>query len=399
MWAAAAARRNDMQGLDSTAGIDRKATLALYASKLPHAELGLLRGVLAGCIRLQKRLFDAKLVASPLCPFCGLCDETLQHCFWDCPKWDHIRTQFDLPLASTRASWFTCTRDCGLFLEDPCVVALPQQLEQEELETQDLDSKFACTECWNSVVALQDVHVKQKIWTDGAASHNQDYCFRRAGCGIFYGNDNNMNLSTIVPGRQQGNQRAELLAVLLSCLRDPRPLDIRSDSEYVCKGFASWKLWCDSGWKHDHADLWNRLAKHQQSRATEVSVTWVKGHAKAIDVARGRTTDEDKRGNDGADKLAVAGAAMHQVSAEVVAAASLRKTNALHVQQMMVAILKARFLAESLARNDAECPDRGSEMGDCIETLPDNEPASNNEDCTEFQNLDDDFDLGANILT
>jgi len=82
----------------------------------------------------------------------------------------------------------------------------------------------------------------------------------------------------------------------------------------------------------------------------------------------------------------------------VVAAASLRKTNAVHVQQMMVAILKARFLAESLARNDAECPDRGSEMGDCIESLPDNEPASDNEDCMELENLDDDFDLGANIL-
>ena len=187
-----------------------------------------------------------------------------------------------------------------------------------------------------------------------------------------------MNLSTIVPGRQQGNQRAELLAVVLACLRDPRPLDIRSDSTYVCDGFASRDSWRHSGWEHDHADLWNRLAEHLQRRATEVSVNWVKGHAKAIDVARGRTTNEDKRGNDGADKLAVAGAAMHQVSEEVVAAASLRKTTAMHVQQMMVAILTARFLAEGLARNDAECPDRGSEMGDRTETLPDNETASDN---------------------
>jgi hypothetical protein len=67
---------------------------------------------------------------------------------------------------------------------------------------------------------------------------------------------------------------------------------------------------------------------------------------------------------------------MHQVSAEVVAAANLRKQNAMHVQQMMVAILTARFMAERLGANDAECPDRGSEMGECVDLLSDNEPNS-----------------------
>ena len=82
-------------------------------------------------------------------------------------------------------------------------------------------------------------------------------------------------------------------------------------------------------------------------------------------------------------------------------AASVRKCNAMHVQQMMVAILKARFLAEGQAPNDAECPDRGSEMGDCIEDLSDNEPhsVSDIEELMELEILDDDFDLGANILT
>ena len=47
-----------------------------------------------------------------------------------------------------------------------------------------------------------------------------------------------MNLSAILPGVVQSNQRAELLAVVLTCLRDPRRLDIRSDSEYVCKGLG-----------------------------------------------------------------------------------------------------------------------------------------------------------------
>ena len=207
-----------------------------------------------------------------------------------------------------------------------------------------------------------------------------------------------MNLSTRLPGRLQGNQRAELLAVLLACLRDPRPLDIRTDSEYVCNGVASLRSWQSYGWNHDHADVWNRLALALQSRATDVSVSWVKGHAKSIDVERGRTTREDKIGNDGADLLAVAGAAMHVVDAEVVAAASLRKRNAIHVQQMMVAILKARLVLESQT-NQAECPQRGSEMGDCIGIDSDNEPhsVSDIKECMELDSLDDDFDLVANI--
>ena len=248
----------------------------------------------------------------------------------------------------------------------------------------------------------------QKIWTDGAASHNQERRFRRAGCGIYYGDAHGMNFSAGVPGLVQGNQRAELLAVVLACLRDPRPLDIRTDSEYVCKGFASWRSWCSGGWKHDHADLWNVLALALQNRMADVCVSWVMGHAKAIDVARGRTTEEDKRGNDGADKLAVAGAAMHRVPAEVVAAANLRKQTAMHVQQMMVAILTARLLAEHLGASDAECPDRGSEMGDCVECVSDNElssvsdteEASDNEVLhghVNMNSLDDDFERWGRI--
>ena len=97
-----------------------------------------------------------------------------------------------------------------------------------------------------------------------------------------------------------------------------------------------------------------------------ILVSWVKGHAKHIDVVRGRTTREDMNGNNGADELAVAGASMHQFSSEVVDAAKERKEMAVHVQQMMVSILKARFLAEGCSSNDAG-DDRGSDMSDCME--------------------------------
>ena len=68
----------------------------------------------------------------------------------------------------------------------------------------------------------------------------------------------------------------------------------------------------------DHADLWNLLAAELQSRNSCVSVTWVKGHATRLDIARGRSSEADKFGNDAADVLAVAGAWLHAVSNDIV---------------------------------------------------------------------------------
>ena len=96
-----------------------------------------------------------------------------------------------------------------------------------------------------------------------------------------------------------------------------------------------------------------------------VCVSWVKGHAKQIDIDRGRTTEEDKRGNDGADKLAVAGANKHRVSLRVVGAAQQRKKIAMNVQRMMVAVLQARASAEHSKHQEAE-DEHLSELGDCM---------------------------------
>ena len=131
-----------------------------------------------------------------------------------------------------------------------------------------------------------------------------------------------------------------------------------------------------------------------------VCVSWVKGHATRVDVSRGRSTEEDKRGNDGADELARAGARLHHVSPEVVAAAKERRCVAVNVQRMMLCVLKDRFLAETLSTDDAEEADRGSDHGDCISVAgaagvagaaSDNEPPADNEDCMS-NSLDDEFD-------
>ena len=365
-WAEAARSRSDMQGLEAVQGLDRSASLALL-QKCGGRELGVMRAILVGSVRLQKRLFEASIAESPTCQFCGLADETLGHCFWDCTCWAALRSEFDVPADSLRAQWPACTRECGLFLEDVRVPALSQQLADEEPILANFAAHFDLASCRSAIASNAPLR-PQTVWTDGACAHNQDDRFRRAGSGIFYGLGHELNWCGMLPGLLQSNQRAELFAVLVACLRDPRPLDIRSDSEWVCNGVSSWREWADTGWPGEHADLWNLLAHELGSRETIATVTWVKGHATDLDVARGRTTVEDKKGNDGADELAVAGASKHRVPAEVVKAARARRKAAIETHRMMLAILSARQAAEHEASQDA---DRGSEMGDGIFDLDD----------------------------
>ena len=121
-----------MKGAGAPQGIDDKATLAWYRKGPPPRQLGLLRGVLAGSVRLQKRLYDAQMKESPVCPFCWQADETLQHCFWDCPHWDHILSEHRLPANVIRESWPACTKECGIFIEDERVMHVSQMLAHEE---------------------------------------------------------------------------------------------------------------------------------------------------------------------------------------------------------------------------------------------------------------------------
>jgi hypothetical protein len=78
-------------------------------------------------------------------------------------------------------------------------------------------------------------------------------------------------------------------------------------------------------------------------------------------------------GNDGADLLAVAGAASHYVSSEVVTSSKKRRELAKRTQQMMVSILLERQRQERSFQEEG--PDRGSDAGDCAVDL---------EDCMEF---------------
>ena len=122
--------------------IDIEATCALWHGKegkqtrqLFPTEEGddrWLAKVLTGSFRPASRLFKAKVLPSPICPFCDTGEEvTKEHCFWRCPRWTSIRAeaihflqqegfQMEKPedpnptRSGTPALWW-----CGLMNEDP----------------------------------------------------------------------------------------------------------------------------------------------------------------------------------------------------------------------------------------------------------------------------------------
>ena len=80
----------------------------------------------------------------------------------------------------------------------------------------------------------------------------------------------------------------------------PLALELRSDSEYLCKGFTEWlPAWKRRGWRTasrkpvENQDLWLRL--EEAAAGTALSLIWVRGHA-------------GEPGNERADALAYAAA-------------------------------------------------------------------------------------------
>ena len=171
-----------------------------------------------------------------------------------------------------------------------------------------------------------------------------------------------------MPGLVQSNQRAELLAVVLALRRDPSSLEIRTDSQYVHDGARAWHTWCERGWRGANGDLWLLFSQAMAARSPgSASFTKVLGHAKEIDVQRGRVLACDKIGNDGADECACHGADQHAVPASVLRDLEFRKAAAHGVQNMMVEILKVRRMrapAQAAISDDVEAEHELAHLSD-----------------------------------
>ena len=299
-------------------------------------EQGILRSILSGSLRTRDKLYRAELVASPICIFCGLAAETLQHMWWHCPAWKTLRYDPNLPSEACRREQPPCTQNLGIAMEDDeCIGFQQQEPCGAEVECPaelpgSIDEEMMCDD---RVIA----------WTDGACKDNQDARFRRAGAGVFYCKSSARNQSIALSGREQTNQRAELLAVVHVLRSEQRAVEIRTDSEYVHNGARSWQRWAAAGWQGDHKDLWSELAALMAQRP-EGSATFVKvvGHAKDSDVQSGAVQQCDKDGNDAADKLATWAAAQHEAPADLVWRAASRRAMTSATQKMMVKIIERR---------------------------------------------------------
>eukprot|EP00660_Eupelagonema_oceanica_P019287 gene19287-biopygen1903 len=224
------------------------------------------------------------------------------------------------------------------------------------------------------------------VFTDGAGRHNQDANVRHAGSGAYWGPDHPYNVSVPVKGgaTEQTNIRGELLAIVLAAERDARALEICTDSQWsidrVRNDLAKWRAY---GWRRSlnggrpaHVDLWKRLDRQLADAARgPVRFRYVKGHATERDVAAGRVAAADKRGNDAADQLAVAGAAMHGVPRERIAAARRRVLVARAVQKLMLEVAWER----ARARERAEMPQDGGPEDAGEEEQPAADPTAERE--------------------
>ncbi|KAL1676354.1 ribonuclease H-like domain-containing protein [Schizophyllum commune] len=144
------------------------------------------------------------------------------------------------------------------------------------------------------------------VYTDGACSGNGK-AGSMAGVGVWYGMGDERNLSERCPG-DQTNNRAELIAIARVLETFPykrdRPLKIMTDSKYSIQCFRDWiPNWRKRDWRKANGEpvLNVGLIKYIDSLLEFRSRL---GHKVRLEHVRGHS---GVPGNEGADKLAVAG--------------------------------------------------------------------------------------------
>ena len=77
--------------------------------------LMLIRYVLTGSLDHASRLHKSKLVSSPICPYCNTSNETAEHIFWYCTRWNSIRKNYPMVLrlfSIVGTQWPPCFLHC-----------------------------------------------------------------------------------------------------------------------------------------------------------------------------------------------------------------------------------------------------------------------------------------------
>ena len=272
------------------------------------------------------------LIAKEQSPLCVPEDE--EHILWRCPRWEALRREKQAPNDWDRSAWPPCTSRCGFSLEDPESVAWADMGPS----TRALST--SCNIFPDSVLSDErferETNNNDRVvaWTDGASGCNQDARFRRAGCGGFFGINDDRNCSFTLPGREQKNNRAELLAVI----------EIRSDSEYVVRIATSRTRGETQKCNEGNADLWDVFETQLRLTATR-RFDFVRGHATKLHIDRQITTSLNNRGNDAADSWASAAAAHHAAPQALTEAAIGRQRTAMVTHSFASGLLFRRRVA------------------------------------------------------
>jgi ribonuclease HI len=132
------------------------------------------------------------------------------------------------------------------------------------------------------------------VYTDGSSIHNGS-ALARCGAGVWFGENEEKNMSVRPPTKDQSNQVGEIAAIILAAQAVPNfaRLQIRSDSLTTIEGLTKHlNQWEDIGWIGvKNSELLKVAAYQLRKRSAPTYFQWVKGHS----------GDE---GNDGADELA-----------------------------------------------------------------------------------------------
>ena len=281
-WRSLSSRRDSFAGIER--GILREATLKLWRKlrRTKPYRAGVLEACMAGAVRTAQH-YSKQHGGTEACPFCGTgATETLEHLFWECSAWDALRSA--MPDARPPAAAPSCHRLHALAPVRPDLLNWDRGTEDYSETAAPCDYLL---ETWagDSVV----------VWTDGACTDQASETLRCAGYGVVYDPARRHPRTVARPllGEDQTAQRAELRALLAALLQESRPLQVRSDSQYVVDTFAVLQ---QRGLDRiqSHRDLWVRVHEAVLARAAPAEVIKVLGHAKTRHVRLGLVSAEDK---------------------------------------------------------------------------------------------------------
>ena len=186
---------------------------------LPAFETGALEAVIAGATRTGTRLHAANMIDDPSCKACGHHEETIDHMFWECPATEHLRPSNILELRQTKTQQPRMWATCGLMRRQH-----PNEQLQHTLHNMPpYIPPPPPHRNWN--------RPRITVYTDGGCQHQSDPTARYCGAGIYVHPGHPMNTFICVPGMEQSNQRAELLAVVHAISTTAQPTTIASDSK------------------------------------------------------------------------------------------------------------------------------------------------------------------------